>query len=540
MTFLPIVDRELRVTARRRITYWMRTAISLIAIVTGAWIFLANFGQPHRTVGPFIFIGLSVLAMVCSLLVGRFTTVDCLSEEKREGTLGLLFLTDLKGYDVVLGKLVATSMNGFFSLLAMFPVLAVTLMMGGTSSGEFWRMVLVLGNTFLFSLAIGIFASALSRDARKAITAYFLIMLFFLALVPGLGYFLVLNFPSLVSIRWPFFAAPWFDFILSFDAPYSSSAGAVPSAKSFLWSMLTIHALSWLLVLMACWITPRSWQDKPAPAGRRSWRDLWQRWSYGNATKRKNFRRRLLNKNAFYWLVARDRLKPHQVWLALGLMTVGWFCGWLGFGYYWINSMVMVASGFILNVLIKLWVLVESGQRLAEERKAGSLELLLTTPLTVREILRGQRLALQRQFLLPTIVSIVLQLFMLYNVRGRYEGPDSDSQWTAIAGIILLVADVAAIYWVSQLFALRARNPNQASVGTLMRLMILPWVLFGLMAVVANVAVEPPFKFYVVLWLVTGLFVDVAYGVAAWRQLRGRFRILAAGRVGRALPAGAR
>jgi hypothetical protein len=93
---------------------------------------------------------------------------------------------------------------------------------------------------------------------------------------------------------------------------------------------------------------------------------------------------------------------------------------------------------------------------------------------------------------------------------------------------------------VSQLFALRARNPNQASVGTLMRLMILPWVLFGLMAVVANVAVEPPFKFYVVLWLVTGLFVDVAYGVATWRQLRGRFRILAAGRVGRALPAGAR
>ena len=29
-------------------------------------------------------------------------TADSLSAEKREGTLGLLFLTDLRGYDVVL------------------------------------------------------------------------------------------------------------------------------------------------------------------------------------------------------------------------------------------------------------------------------------------------------------------------------------------------------------------------------------------------------------------------------------------------------
>ena len=48
-------------------------------------------------------------AVFYCLLSGVWFTADCLSEEKREGTLGLLFLTDLKGYDVVLGKLVATS-----------------------------------------------------------------------------------------------------------------------------------------------------------------------------------------------------------------------------------------------------------------------------------------------------------------------------------------------------------------------------------------------------------------------------------------------
>ena len=36
-----------------------------------------------------------------ALLTGPFLTADCLSRERREGTLGFLFLTDLGGFDVV-------------------------------------------------------------------------------------------------------------------------------------------------------------------------------------------------------------------------------------------------------------------------------------------------------------------------------------------------------------------------------------------------------------------------------------------------------
>ena len=51
-----------------------------------------------------LFTVLNAIAFIFCLLAGVFLTADCLSEEKREGTLGLLFLTSLKGYDVVLGK----------------------------------------------------------------------------------------------------------------------------------------------------------------------------------------------------------------------------------------------------------------------------------------------------------------------------------------------------------------------------------------------------------------------------------------------------
>src|SRR4051812_42018124 len=160
MTFLPIVSRELRAAARRRGTYRVRMAVVLAAIVTGGCIFFANLLAPPQKVGEYVFYGLSILSLLYCLASGRWLTADCLTEEKREGTLGLLFLTDLKGYDVVLGKLVATSLGGFYGLIAVFPVMAIPLIMGGITNGEFWRMVLVLVNTFLFSLAIGIFCSA--------------------------------------------------------------------------------------------------------------------------------------------------------------------------------------------------------------------------------------------------------------------------------------------------------------------------------------------------------------------------------------------
>ena len=141
MTFLPIVARELRVAARRRGTYRMRLAMVWGALITGTSIFVATVGATAQQTGQYIFQGLSWLCLLYCLLSGRRWTADCLSEEKREGTLGLLFLTDLKGYDVVLGKLAATSLAGFYGLLAVFPVLAIPLLLGGITSGEFWRTV---------------------------------------------------------------------------------------------------------------------------------------------------------------------------------------------------------------------------------------------------------------------------------------------------------------------------------------------------------------------------------------------------------------
>jgi hypothetical protein len=143
-------------------------------VIGGAFLLLSKAGVFTMTsLGVVLFHVVTWLAMAAVAAAGLFFTSDCLSEEKREGTLGFLFLTDLRGYDVVGGKLLATSLRCFYALLAVMPVLAVTMLMGGVTGEQFWKTSLALFNALLCSLAAGMFVSALSRDPQKAMAATF-------------------------------------------------------------------------------------------------------------------------------------------------------------------------------------------------------------------------------------------------------------------------------------------------------------------------------------------------------------------------------
>src|SRR5579859_4387820 len=130
MIFLPIVERELRVAARKGSTAWFRVLAALLALVIASGFLTLSliFGIGSAKFGPSLFATLTWLALPATLASGLFFTADSMSEEKRQGTLGFLFLTDLRGYDVVGGKLLATSLRGSYALLALFPIVAITLL----------------------------------------------------------------------------------------------------------------------------------------------------------------------------------------------------------------------------------------------------------------------------------------------------------------------------------------------------------------------------------------------------------------------------
>src|SRR5580704_6824039 len=151
MTSLPIVTRELRVAARLPSTSRNRTLAAGAVMGTAFAMYVFGiFAKAQSQAGIYMFKMLSFVAVVFCAVEGMRKTADCLSSEKREGTLGLLFLTDLKSYDVVMGKFVGASLNSIYGLLGILPVLALPLIVGGVMFGEYFRMVLALLNTMFF------------------------------------------------------------------------------------------------------------------------------------------------------------------------------------------------------------------------------------------------------------------------------------------------------------------------------------------------------------------------------------------------------
>ena len=530
MTFLPIVTRELRVSSRRAGTYWLRTLAALTVIVVGTWFFLMMRTEQSQEIAMVLFGILTGSAVLYCLLSGVRSTADSLSEEKREGTLGLLFLTDLRGYDVVFGKLVASSLSAFYGVLAIVPVLGIPLLMGGVTLGEFGRMALVALNTMFFSLAIGICVSAISKGARQARGATFLLIMLFAALLPICGSWQFLFGRSRVIEVVLMLPSPGFAYYLAWDIPFKARA------DDFWKSICVIHGLAWLFLAGASLLAPRGWKDRPAGVRRLRWRDRWKLWSYGNLEERLAFRKRLLDHNAFFWLAARARLKPAFVWGVLGLITCGWVWGLSAFRRDWLNAGIYATTGVVLNLLLKGWVSSEAGRQLAEDRLHGTMELLLSTPLTVRDFLRGQFMALARQFLGPLIVVLAADIVFLL-APGRAELGNDMSTWIVFWTVmmVMLPADIVALYWVGMWQGVVAKNPQRAASGTMVRILVIPWLLLAGCSLLISLGAmasrtDLGFNFFAGMWLVIGAIVDIAFASWARAKLLTEFRIVAAQR----------
>jgi hypothetical protein len=296
-----------------------------------------------------------------------------------------------------------------------------------------------------------------------------------------------------------------------------------------------IHGSSWFCLILASIVAPRSWQDRPKGDKRWRWSEWWNPWTNDGRAEREAFRRRALDLNAVLWLIARTSAKPSVIWAFLILLAGIWCWGWWSFRREWLNPGVYVGTAVLVNFGLKCWFASEAARVLAESRRIGSLELLLSTPLTVEEILRGQWLALRRQFLGPVVAVLFIEcVFMLALVRDAV--PDEDrllwfSLWTA--GMAMLIADLVALYWVGMWQGLTARNPLRAAGGSLLRVLVLPWIgycLALLIIILTEFARQsyqrsPDWKFFLGLWFGLGMVTDLGFGLWARQKLLLEFRL---------------
>ncbi len=472
MTFLPIVQRELRVAARKRSTLLLRALTALAALLlAGILMLAASLGAFGATApGLTLFQTITWVALAGAILAGLFFASSTLAEEKREGTLGLLFLTDLSGYDIVAGKLLAISLRAFYALLAVFPVLALAFFMGGVDYRQFWKTALALVNVLFCSLTGGLFVSAFSRDGHKAMAGTFVLLFLFVFLGPGID--ALAGKISGKSLR-----AFW-----SATSPVYVFTAAPGGATLLYWPGLgTTHLLSWGLLGVTCLLVPHTWQEKKRHLEAPRWLRALQ---YGTRQRRTANRRRWMDRNPVCWLTARDRWQSSLLWAVCLLLTGA-------------NIAHVVTRGprqawntwegplTLARMSVYLWAASQAGRFLVEARRSGFLELLLTTPVSLNQLIKGQWRAWMRLYAWPLIGLLTLPYLAAYCGQvvlwgiARFGGatnPPGPLLVNAATNLLSEVADLIALGWFGLWMGMTSKNTTLASVKTLLFVQVIPWV----------------------------------------------------------------
>ncbi len=461
----PIAYRELLVQARSKGLHRSRIFVSVFLLCWGG-IFAAvyHFGGLIPAGQMFPIFG-SILLML-SLFGGSQSTADAISVEKREGTLGLLFLTPLKSGDVVIGKLVANGLPLVYVAITAFPLLSLVFVAGGVQGKDLITLFAATLGTLYFSTAAGLFVSSLGRDRKRvAGHASWIAIAYWILPRIVLEYLRAKGYPS-----WTWQA------LLLICPPFAYGPGAAPAEMMV--SLVGTLVLGSLFLLGAWYFVPRRWQDK-AERGEKTWRARWRQHWYGRPEVRAALRTRLLEHGPFYWLCARDRWK-----VVANILITAMFLG----GAAWIVAAAVPGGGAVgtlaacaaaLTFMQKIGISAAAANPLIDEAEQGTLELMLSTPLSAREILYGQLRAIVRQNRWPYLAILGMQVLALGLLLAFMGGTPKGF---ILGGLVILLHafDLYTLAHIAPWCVTRVKQPRHAPQTALLQVVMLPGLIVGL------------------------------------------------------------
>jgi len=550
MILPPLLERELRAGARRPLFYWLRGLLALAAGFQGyelvnryavappPAIVFATMPPPGPVItGVTLFHQMVWLLFLATLLMGLLGA-DTITRERREGTLGLLLLTDLTPREIIRGKMLSCGLTAFLVLLGALPALMLPVLAGGVTGSQAALTGIGLLNTLFVALAAGLWMSAEFRERRYAVPAT-------LALVAALAFG-----PEVVGGSYFGLAAVPF-FRLAGLAGWMTAA-RIPilfPLPFVLWFAVT-HAVGWVFLWRAAAALSGNWQDQPHPQVREP--DPAEAWptqapappvlegppampepaaAFPRASWLTN--PRPWDADPIRWRVERLGSTEGLLWLAVALSLLAQF-GTLG-------SILHFGAGpadtWGLLSFVGLGVILFSGSLIAwagarffrESRQRQDLELLLTSPAGGREIVASQWRVLRRALAWPLGIVLALAvpagLSLVYDFCNDYHR----EFWFLLQPFLIgvnLALETVALGWVGMWFGLRGRNSITAVAGTVGLVQLLPLVsVAGLMWTWAwlPVAAAPPTRSRnqmppVILALL--FFVAKNVGFIVWTRLR--------------------
>lgn len=480
MNCLPVIEMELRSACRRKWTFMLRLLFALTASgVCLVILILPPLSSAQK--GHTMLTLISYLSLTFCLFAGGFLTADSVSSEKRDGTLGLLFLTPLRGMDIVLGKLICHGLQMFYGLCALFPLFFLPVLVGGVTWSEVSRTVLALGLALLLGASIGLCVSVFGVESRKTMSATITTIVLIAALPMVYWMLRQIFWPSRAPMQGLPQLSPVFTVFAGFDFNYGRSGG------SFLFwgSLLADLALSLALIAVSGSMLGRVFA------------------SMGTAVNRLDRNHSLtlhepgiLDRNPYEWALRRTLRQArslgllthvllvfYALMLAASVVSSHWQAGFVSAFF----------TAFAIHLLAKLRFAVEATRQISSDRHSGALELLLVSTLPPNSILEGHHRVLAMQAMKPVALLVglnaLLEIFVLLFADTLHMDRESTVMFTTffLGGMVLAAADFATMRWLALWHGLRAPTHVKAALRSYSALMLLPWAGLGLLiAILSN------------------------------------------------------
>ena len=487
--------------ARRPLFYWMRGLLALALGLQG-YELLDRFamapppppGMPWMAAPSTVVTGatllrqMSWLLFLFTLLMG-LVSADSLNRERRDGTLGLLLLTDLTPGEIVWGKMLSCGLAAFVVLLGSVPALMFPVLAGGVTGSEAALIGLGLLNTLFVALAAGLWMSAVFRERRYAVAVT-------LGLVGALAFG-----PEVLGGS--FLGTAAVPFCRLFGLAGWMTAARLPGLFKlpFVVWFIGLQAVGWVFLWRAAATLAANWQDQPHPQARETEpADGWPTHapepplqagaavtpepalSLARASWLTN--PRPWDADPIRWRVERLGSVEGLLWLAVAMnfcAQFGTLSSILGFGAGPADTWGLVSFVGMTVILFSGGLIAWAGARFfLDSRRQQDLELLLTTPQGSRHILDGQWCVLRRALAWP--LGLVLALSLPAGIALIYDSVEGYHRefWSLLQPFLIavnLALEAVTLCWVGMQFGLRGRNAIVAVVGTVGLVQLLPLVL---------------------------------------------------------------
>ncbi|MCI0640618.1 MAG: ABC transporter permease [Gemmataceae bacterium] len=415
----PIFGREWLTLPRRSRHYLMRSVylgalwVLLLTIwqTSVGWRQSATLGDQARF-GLLSFQLLTYVQLLLVLFFAALTAASAIAQEKDRRTFVLLLLTDMRNYEIVLGKLFGSLLQLVLFLAGTAPLLALLLLLGGIAPAQIFEALLVLATTGLAAGSLGGLVALWREKTFQALALTSLFLVLYLCLVQSLA-LLPLAVGS-ISHEAVATLQAWLQPFLALQKVVDplDNTGPVPTAYGFAGAMLF---LTLVLNGLGVWKL-RVWNPAGEPIIQReeaekaqeeidrakahaapgAVRDVWANpilWR--EIATRAYGRRPLMVKVAYFAVFA----------------LICYFAFTAGSGD-WAAARGLVPVG-ILSMLL---VAAQAVTAITNERDLGALDLLLVTDLTPREFIFGKLWGILynvKEFLLPPLI-----LTAVYAFRG--------------------------------------------------------------------------------------------------------------------------